>query len=200
MCSSCLLNIGAIDMKQVSICKHYVIGFCSFPDAGDVWFSLRGKTYRNNSCVALEDIGEGEDALLCETHLTDCCRSPPHGDWFFPNGTRVRGRWDVYRSREQMRVLLNRKRRGVDGIYRCEIPDSMSATQSIYIRLYTTNASIGELYQYAVVLFSYHPTAVQFWVQKLFLKCKIAGYMELLHRNGLLLRLWWTSCSCMLFL
>ena len=118
-------------------------GFCSFPDAG-VWFSLNGKTYQNNSCVALEDIGEGDDALLCMTNLTVCCRSPSLGNWFFPNGTRVVRTRDVYRTRGQSVVRLNRIRGGVAGIYRCEIPDAINVTQTIYIRLYTTNASTGE--------------------------------------------------------
>ena len=51
---------------------------------------------------------------------------------------------NVYRTRGQMKVLLNRRRGGVDGIYRCEIPDAMNVAQTIYIRLYTTNAGTGE--------------------------------------------------------
>ena len=35
-------------------------------------------------------------------------------------------------------VVLQRRRGGVDGIYRCEIPDSMEVTQTIYIGVYTT--------------------------------------------------------------
>ena len=41
-----------------------------------------------------------------------------------------------------MVVCLNRRRGGVDGIYRCVIPDSMDVTQTIYIGVYT--ASTGE--------------------------------------------------------
>ena len=67
-----------------------------FLSTGGVWFSLRGKTYQNNSIVILENIGEIDTALLCVTNLTACCR-PPYigemgfavGNWFFPNGTRV---------------------------------------------------------------------------------------------------------------
>ena len=66
------------------------------PGAGNLTFSLKNTTYQNNSLVALEDIGEGDDALLCITELTACCQ-PPYtgemepdiGNWFFPNGTRV---------------------------------------------------------------------------------------------------------------
>ena len=98
--------------------------------------------------MTLEDIGEGDAALLCVTNLTACCR-PPYtgelGNWFFPNGTRVpsTGRqWDFHRIRGQMVVRMQRKRGGVEGIYRCEIPDAKSVTQTIYIGVYS--ASTGE--------------------------------------------------------
>ena len=39
---------------------------------------------------------------------------------------------------------MNRRRGGVDGIYRCEIPDSRNDTQTIYIGVYT--AGSGEFY------------------------------------------------------
>ena len=41
-------------------------------------------------------------------------------------------------------VHLNRRRGGEEGIYRCEIPDAMNVTQSIYIGVYS--ASTGEWY------------------------------------------------------
>ena len=67
------------------------------------------------------------------------------GNWYFPNGTRVSSsslESDFYRSSGQMMVHLNRKRGGVEGIYRCEIPDSMNVLQTIYIGVYS--ASTGE--------------------------------------------------------
>ena len=112
----------------------------SFPGAGDVWFSLRNTTYHNNSIVTLEDIGEGDDALLCRTNYSACCghsgMMPALGNWYFPNGSRVPsadGQWDIYRSRGQMVVRMYRRRGGVEGIYHCEIPDAMNVTQTIYI-------------------------------------------------------------------
>ena len=120
---------------------------------GDVWFSLNGTTYQNNSCVPLEDIGENDTALLCMTNLTACCR-PPHtgnesaqGNWFFPSGTRVfndSNQWDFYRTRGEMAVYLNRRRGGEDGIYHCEIPNSANIIQTIYIGVYT--GGTGECY------------------------------------------------------
>ena len=118
----------------------------SFAGTGDVRFSLKSTTYQNNSIVNLEDIGEINTALLCKTNLTACCNYSRTGNWFFPNTTRVHSKsasWDSYRNRGKMVVRLNRIRGGKDGIYRCEIPDSVNVTQTIYIGLYTT--STGEL-------------------------------------------------------
>ena len=139
--------------------KHYDIHIIFFPGAGDVWFSLNGTTYQNNSCVPLEDIGENDTALFCMTSFTACCQAPYTGEngrglgnWYFPNATTVPSsgvsshgtHWDFYRTRGQMVVALNRIRGGVEGIYRCEIPDSTNVPQTIYIGLYTTNTGTGE--------------------------------------------------------
>ena len=103
--------------------------------------------------MALEDLGEGDDALDCRTNQSACCErseignGPLLGNWFFPNATRVRSsnqKRDFYRSRGQMSVRLNRRGGGVEGIYHCEIPDSMNVTQTIYIGVYATNTSTGE--------------------------------------------------------
>ena len=139
MCSIKTLNMYRTGLSIVAFI---------FPVAVDVWFSLNGTIYQNNSCVALEDIGEGDDTLLCVSNLTDCHRYPyigngsPLGNWFFPNKTRVPGgnqQWEFYRTRSQMVVRLHRRRGGVEGIYHCEIPDSMNVTQTIYIGVYTAN-------------------------------------------------------------
>ena len=128
-----------------------------------VRFTLRGRTYQNNSLVTLEDNGEGDAAaLLCVTDLTACCRGgdtplgmPALGDWFFPNGTALPNmvinaqglHWNFYRNRGSRVVRMNRRRGGVTGIYRCEIPVSVAPSvvnQNIYIGVYT--ASTGEWY------------------------------------------------------
>ena len=119
-------------------------------------FSLNGTTYQNNSLVTLEDIGEGDNALLCMTDLTACCRPPytdfiaptTKGHWFFPNGTRVPssgGRWDFHRTRGQSAIRLHRRRGGEEGIYHCEIPDATNVYQTIYIGVYSrTDPQAGE--------------------------------------------------------
>ena len=135
-------------MNEFSIHPNCYVAIPYFLGTGDVWFSLNGTTYQNNSIVTLKDIGkEDGDALFCMTNFTACCKRQDGsviGDWFFPNGTRVpsQASKDFYRTREKMMVLLHRIRGGVDGIYRCEIPDSMNVTQSMYIGVYT--ASTGE--------------------------------------------------------
>ena len=95
--------------------------------------------------MTLEDIGEGDDALLCRTNSADCCQSPnigsgsASGNWYFPNGTRVANH-QFYRTRGNMTVLLNRRGGGEEGMYRCEIPDSTNVIQTIYIGVYTACA------------------------------------------------------------
>ena len=115
--------------------------------------------------MTLEDIGEDDTALLCMTNFTACC-GPSHtgengsvlGNWYFPNGTKVPSsgnQWDFHRTRGQSVVRLNRRRGGVEGIYCCEIPDSMNVMQCIYIGLYTTNTISGEWHcLYTLVLFN----------------------------------------------
>ena len=96
----------------------------------------------------LEDIGEGDDALLCLTEYSTCCKQPALGNWFFPNGTRVPStdnQWDFHRTRGDMVVLLHRREGGEDGVYCCEIPDAMNIIQTIYIGVYT--AETGEQYK-----------------------------------------------------
>ena len=144
-------------VEWITFVFHYldIITSCclaNLPGAGDVWFSLRGRRYQNNSWVALEDIGDRNDSLHCITNFTACCgrhytglNEKVLGNWFFPNGSRVPGhdsQWDFYRDRKKMRVHLHRRRGGVEGIYYCVIPDSLNVMQTIYIAVYA--ASTGE--------------------------------------------------------
>ena len=134
----------ALHLYHINIRTSYF-----FPGAGtDVWFSLRDTTYQNNSIVILENIGDGDDALLCMTNLTACCQTQSNsGNWLFPNGTRVpslSSNWDFYRTRGHMVVRLSRRGGGVEGIYHCQIPDAMNVLQTIYIGVYSANT--GEWY------------------------------------------------------
>ena len=152
--------------------------------AGDVWFSLNGTTYQNNSCVALEDIGEGDDALFCMTSFNACCSASytatksSLGNWFFPNGTVVPSsggtHGDFYRTRGQMVVSMYRRRGGDDGIYRCEIPDSLNVTQTIYIGVYTGGS--GEWYK-----------SIQLFVSSIIILLKKLNEQKLVHRINYLI-------------
>ena len=127
--------------------NHWLFSFLPTAAGEGVRFSLGGTTYQNNSLVTLEDIGEGDDALLCKTSLLACCE-PFLGNWFFPNGTGLPSeivnvtsglQWEFYRDRGWTVVRMHRRRGGVTGIYHCEIPDTVGIIKSIYIGVYTTN-------------------------------------------------------------
>ena len=129
--------------------------------------------------MSLEDIGEGDDALLCVTEQTACCQ-PPYtdemepdiGNWFFPNGTRVPDEhvnvtsgleWDFYRTRGHSVVLLNRRKGGENGIYSCKIPDALGVMQTIYIE-----ATTGEWYIYTAECI----------LQKSEIQCSCSGHFQ----------------------
>ena len=137
--------LGDLGMSYHSaMSRHYE---SSISGAGDVWVTLRNTTYRNNSYVMIEEIGEHDDALLCMTNLTQTNSSIAFGDWFFPNGTVIpsdseNNQSDIYGSRGQMVVRMHRRRGGEEGIYCCMIPDTMNVTQTIYIGVYSI--STGE--------------------------------------------------------
>ena len=61
--------------------------------------------FTNNSAVNLNDIGEGERALLCKTNLISCCRTLPNrfGEFFYPSGDQVpiRSRGEVSIATEE---------------------------------------------------------------------------------------------------
>ena len=69
--------------------------------------------YLNNSTISLEDIGEGEDALICRTNNRSCCATPPNraGEFYDPKGDLVpiRSRAkNFYRNRGEGEIRLNR--------------------------------------------------------------------------------------------
>ena len=150
VCGICSLQSSIVAMCWKYLKYSYLI-CCNtgISDAGDVRFSLNGTTYQNNSLVTLEDVGEGDDALLCITDQTACCRPPYTGEtgsvigsWFFPNGTRVPSsgaQWDIYRTSGWKVMHLHRRRGGEDGIYHCVIPDTMNVPQTKYIGVYAAN-------------------------------------------------------------
>ena len=108
-----------------------------------VRFLHHGQTYLNNSNVAINDIGEGDNALLCVTDKPDCCKPPNgslQGDFYYPDNTLVRNqaKYDsLYRNRGPQVVRLNRRSNthSPTGIYKCEIPDFTGWNRIIYINI-----------------------------------------------------------------
>ena len=157
-----ILFKSVVSELSLNVYHWLLYPFLSTGAGQGVRFSLRGKTYQNNSIVSLEDIGEGRDALLCLTDQPACCRHPytkpmgqnTIGNWFFPNGTRVPSsgnNWGFHRTRGPSVVLMAREKGGVDGIYYCDIPDTAGVIQTVYIGVY--NTSTGECYNTCTLLF-----------------------------------------------
>ena len=93
---------------------------------------LMGSTYsNNNTAIAITEVGEDDNAVLCRTDLTTCCGGTGgetrQGHWRYPNGTLVDGRFsgdDIYRDRRTMVVRLHRRNSATTptGQYCCEVP------------------------------------------------------------------------------
>ena len=106
-------------------------------------FSLGGKFYLNNTVAYLEDIGEGENALVCMSSHPFCCGrlSPFRGEFFYPNGTMVpiySRQFDLYRNRASSFIRLHQRpnvANQVEGKYRCEIRDNTGTVQRLFINL-----------------------------------------------------------------
>ena len=93
---------------------------------------LRGQNYTNGDIVMITDIEEGDNALLCVTANTECCRGGD-GEFFYPDGTAVgfSSINSIYRNSGEQLIRLNR-RNGVTsplGRYRCAIPDASGVTR-----------------------------------------------------------------------
>ena len=107
-------------------------------------FEIRGNVLTKNSFIvrgAPVNIGEGQnDSLHCLTDNSDCCNNG-QGNWYDVTGGEVHqgpdGDSNLYVTRGDRVVYLNRRTGGQSGIWRCDIPDSHGVQQSIYIYLGT---------------------------------------------------------------
>ena len=86
-----------------------------------------GVTYANNSAIAITEVGKDDDAVLCMTDLTPCCRTSQKGNWRYPDGTLVDNNLSgdgIYRNRGTMVVRLHRRNSATTptGQYCCEVP------------------------------------------------------------------------------
>ena len=103
----------------------------------------------------VDDIGEGDDALLCHTNKMDCCRynmvemTIRAGEWYFPNGTTVKNKNDnimvaklvsyFYRNRELQVVRLNRIHSPQEyGKFYCKVPNNMEIEQTVHANIGTS--------------------------------------------------------------
>ena len=87
--------------------------------------------YANNTAININEVGEGDNAVLCRTDLTTCCGFTEgetwQGNWRYPNGTLVNNNAsddDIYRDRRTMVVRLHRRNNATTptGQYCCEVP------------------------------------------------------------------------------
>ena len=107
-----------------------------------VILTLRGVQYPNRSTINIREIGENDEALICQTDRRPCCQSPYRaGEWFYPNGSLLTiegsGR-DLYRNRGDNGVVrLNRRNNALfpTGIYHCEVPDAININRTVYVSL-----------------------------------------------------------------
>ena len=115
-------------------------------------FEFIGHVLTNNSFIVRGppvNIGEGHnDSLHCVTDNSDCCNATDgtQGNWYDPMEREVQqgpdGDSNLYVTRGDGVVYLNRRRRGQSGMWRCDIPDSNGVEQSIYIYIGTSVTGI----------------------------------------------------------
>ena len=99
----------------------------------------------NHGIVTITDITEREP-LLCVTDRIDCC--PPgdpgvsNGQWYFPDGSAVPegSEGNFYQTSAFAAVRLHRTNGMTNGIFRCDIPDTMGNVRSLHIGIYNVGA------------------------------------------------------------
>ena len=110
-------------------------------------FEFGDRVLTNNSYIHRGDIGvDVDNSLICVTDYSDCCAGvgagSDVGNWFDRNGSEVHqgadGATDLYVTRGEGVIYLNRITGGAIGMWRCDIPDSGGMMQSIYIYLGTS--------------------------------------------------------------
>ena len=105
---------------------------------------MKGQTYANNSAIAITEVGEADNAVLCMTDLITCCGGDTaetrKGNWRYPDGTLVNNNASgdgIYRDRRDMVVRLHRRSSATTptGRYCCEVPTMANPSSIICIIL-----------------------------------------------------------------
>ncbi len=113
----------------------------------------RGMQYPNNSNWNVEDVGEGDRALACQTDRRPCCGMLPYrfGEWYYPNGNIVPTEGEkaaFYRSRsDEGLVLLHRRNypgtASFTGLFCCVLPDATDINQTLCVELLPIGTDIN---------------------------------------------------------
>ena len=99
--------------------------------------------------MTLEEIGEGDNALLCLTNRSSCCNETSDGEWYGPDNIKIMEVMEntnlegFYTSRGPSLVRLNKGNDvNITGIFRCKILDAQDIAQNIYIGVYLKGTGI----------------------------------------------------------
>ena len=141
--------------KIAEVCLVICLTIC-YTLGSAQYISFLGTTLANHSYVNFSLVGSGDDSVLCHTDLSTCCsgsQGANRGDWYFPNGTRLLFKGDIYEGRGAQIVNLSRTTTGnVSGIYRCDIPTNavhddtdISVRDTVYVGLYITGGNDGSI-------------------------------------------------------
>ena len=94
--------------------------------------------------MSLEEIGEGNKALLCLTNSTSCCESTSQGGWFSPGPMATLITADMndttsfYTHRDTSVIQLNKVNEvtSSSGVFHCRIPAADGSEKIIYTGIY----------------------------------------------------------------
>ena len=117
-------------------------------NCNSLWFNIGQIELVNNSYIYYTSISDGDNALKCETSVSDCCTDSDDGDWRDETGTVVHQGPDnsscLYVTRGPGVISLNRNSDCIpdtSGLWRCDIAESNDQIQSIYIYISNDNTS-----------------------------------------------------------
>ena len=126
------------------------------------YVSFRGETPANHSYVNLTLVGTYGNrgityTVRCITDLSTCCSGSlgqHRGDWYFPNGTRLRFSGDpdsIYETRGYQHVDLHRRHNAnsPSGLYHCTISTNAVhdendplVREAVYVGMYATGGNV----------------------------------------------------------